>query len=61
VYNVVEDLVETIMASSNCRYSRVTLVVKDNFDFALPEPVYVFMDVIKPNLVGDTYVRLLTT
>ena len=49
------------MTPSNCRSSRLTLTVKDNFDFALPEPVYVYTDFIKPNLVGDSYVRLLTS
>ena len=37
------------------------LVAKDNFDFTLPEPVYVYTDIIRPNLVGDSYVRLLTS
>jgi len=61
VYKSVEDLVETIMTPANCRSSRVTLAAKDNFDFTLPEPVYVYMDIIRPNLVGDSYVRLLTS
>ena len=61
VYNGVEDLVETIMNPSNCCSFRVTLVVKDNFDFALSEPVYVYTDVIKTDLVGDSYVTLLTS
>jgi hypothetical protein len=26
----------------------------------VPEPVYVYTDIIKRNLVGDSYVRLLT-
>ena len=34
---------------------------KDNFNFAQPEPVYGYTDIIKPNLVGDSYVRLLTS
>jgi hypothetical protein len=52
VYNGVEDLVETIMTRSNCRSSKLTLTVRDNFEFALPEPVYVYTDVIKSNLLG---------
>jgi hypothetical protein len=59
VYNGIEDLVETIMTPANCRSSRVTVAVKDNSD--LPEPVYIYTDIIKPNLVGGSYVRLLTT
>jgi len=61
VYKSVEDLVEIIMTPANCRSSRVTLAAKDNFDFTLPEPVYVYTDIIRPNLVGDSYVRLLTS
>ena len=34
---------------------------KDNFNFAQPEPVSVYTDIIKPNLFGDSYVRLLTS
>ena len=34
---------------------------KNNFSFAQPEPVYFYTDLIKPNLVGDSYVRLLTS
>ena len=58
VYKSVEDLVQTIMTPANCRSSRVTLAAKDNFDFTLSEPVYVYTDIIRPNLVGDSYVRL---
>ena len=35
--------------------------MKDNYDFASPEPVYVYADIVKPNLVGDSYFKLLTT
>jgi hypothetical protein len=61
VYKGIEDLVETIMKPANHRSSRVILSTNDNTDFALPEPVYVCTDVIKPSLVGDSYVRLLTS
>jgi len=61
VYDGLEDLAKTIMDPANCRSSGVTTPVKDNSDFATPEPVYVYTDIIKPNLVGDSYVRLLTT
>jgi hypothetical protein len=60
VYKGLEDLAEKIMTPANCRSSRVTLSIKDNSDFAVPEAVYVYMDVFKPNLVEDTYVRILT-
>ena len=55
------DLAETIMNPANCHSSRVTVSVKYNSDFSSPEPVYVYTDVIKPNLVADYYVRILTT
>jgi hypothetical protein len=29
--------------------------VKDNSDLITPELVYVYTDIIKPNLVGDSY------
>jgi len=61
VYKGSWDLVETVMTPSICRSSRVTLAVKDNFYFALSEPVYVYTDIIKQNLAGDSYVRLLTS
>ena len=60
MYNGLEDLAETIMNPANCHSSRITIPLKDNSDFATPELVYVYTD-IKPNLVGDSYVRLLTT
>jgi hypothetical protein len=49
------------MNPANCRTSIVMLPTKDNLNFTQPEPLYVYMDIIKPNLVGDTYVRLLTS
>jgi len=61
VYKSVEDLVQTIMSLANCRSSGLTPAAKDNFDFTVPEPVYVYTDIIRPNLVGDSYVRLLTS
>jgi len=60
IYNGVEDLAETIMNPANCHTSRITVSLKDNPDFTIPEPVYVYTD-IKPNLVGDPYIKLLTT
>ena len=56
-----EDLAETIMNPANCHTSRITVSLKDNPDFTTPELVYVYTDIIKPNLVGDSYVKLLTT
>ena len=50
-----------IISPSNCRSSTVNVSTKDNFNFAQPELVYVYTDIIKPNLVGDSYVRLLTS
>jgi hypothetical protein len=59
VYNVLEDLAETILNPANCRASKITVSLKDNPDLTTPEPVYVYSDIIKPNLVGGSYVKLL--
>jgi hypothetical protein len=61
IYNGIDDLAETIMNPANCRSYAVNISTKDNFNFAQPEHVYVYTDIIKPNLVGDSYVRLLTS
>ena len=37
------------------------LSVNDNSDFVLPGTVYVYTDIIKSNIVGDSYVRHLAT
>jgi len=60
VYNGIDDLANTIMNPANCRSSTVNLSTKDNFKFAQREPVYIYTDIIKPDFVGDSYVRLLT-
>jgi len=60
VCNGREYLVDPIMNPFNCRTSRITVSLKGNADFITPEPVYVYTD-IKPNFVGDSYVKLLTT
>jgi hypothetical protein len=49
------------MNPANCHSSRVPRLVQDNWDFPTPELVYVYTDIIKPNLVVDSYVRVLTT
>ena len=61
VYNGIDDLEGTIMNPANCHPSTVNLSTKDNFNFTQPEPVYIYTDIIKPNLVGDSYVLLLTS
>jgi hypothetical protein len=60
VYNGLEDLAETILNPANCRSSKIT-IIKNNPYFTTPEPVYVYTDIIKPKLVVDSYVALLTT
>jgi hypothetical protein len=60
IYNGIEDLAETIMNPANCHTSTITVSLKDNPDFTTPGPVYVYTGIIKPNLVGDSYVKLLT-
>jgi len=57
VYNGRENLAEKIMNRATCHTSRITVSLKDNTDFTTPEPVYVYTDIIKPNLVGDSYVK----
>ena len=61
VCNGIEDLAETIMDPANCRTSIVMLPTNDNLNLSQPEPVHVYTDIIKPNLVADTYIRILTT
>ena len=61
VYNGIEDFSETIMNPTNCRTSILMLPTKDKLNFTHPKPVYVYTDIIKPNLFGDIYVRLLTS
>ena len=61
VYDWIEDLAKTIMYPANCHTSNMILLAKGNFNFALPKPVYIYTDIIKPDLVGDCYMRLLTT
>jgi len=60
VYNVLEDLAETIMNPVNCRTSRITVSLKDNPDFCTPEPVYVYTAVTNPSFDSDSYVERLT-
>ena len=60
-FDSVDDLAETIMNPANCRSTTVKHYLKDNINFTHPEPVHVYTDIIKPNLVGASYVRLLTS
>jgi hypothetical protein len=60
-YASIDELAETIMNPANCRSYTVMHSIKGNINFAHPEPVYVYTDIIKPNLVGDPYVRLFTS
>jgi len=50
-YDSIHDLEETIRNPANCRSSTVKHPIKDNINFAHPEPVYVYTNIIKPNLV----------
>jgi hypothetical protein len=59
-YNGLKDLFDTIMKPANHSSSRVIIWTKYNTEFTQPEPVYVYTNIIKPDLVGDTYARLLT-
>ena len=60
VYNCIEYSAQTIMKPAICLSSTVNLHTKENVIFAQPESVYVYTDIIKANLVGDSYVQLLT-
>ena len=61
VYNGHEVLTETIMNPANRHTSRITVSLTDNPNFTTREPVYVHTDIKEPNLVGDSYVKRLTT
>jgi len=61
VYNDINDFASTIMNPANCRSSTINLSTKDNFNFVQPEPLYLHTDITKPNFVGDTYLRILTS
>ena len=57
----IDDLAESVMKPVNCRSPTVNHSIKYNINYAHPEPVYVYTDIIKPNVVGHSYVGLLTT
>jgi len=59
-YGRIDDLKETIMNPANCPSSIVKHSIKQNINFAHPETIYVYTDIIKPNLVGDAFMRLLS-
>jgi hypothetical protein len=61
VYNGLEDLAKTIMTPANYRSSRIPELETNNSNCAAPEPIFVYTDIIKPNLLWDSYVRLLTS
>ena len=60
-YDSVVDLAEIIMNPANCRSSTVIRFIKDNINFIQLEPVYFYTYIIKPNLIADSCVRLLTS
>jgi hypothetical protein len=59
IYNGLEDLATTIMNPNNCHSAKINLTTKPNY--ATPQTIYIYTDIIKANVVGDSYVRLLTT
>jgi len=61
IYNGFEYLAEIIMNPANCRTSRINASLKDSPDFITPEHVYVYTDIIKPNLFRNFYVKILIT
>jgi len=61
VYNGIDDLADTIIIPVNWYSSTVNLYTKEKFNYTQPEPVYIYTDIIKPNLFGDSYMRLLTS
>jgi hypothetical protein len=61
VYNGLQDLAKTITPPANCRSSRIPESETNNSNFAAPEPIFVYTDIIKSNLVEDSYVKLLTS
>jgi hypothetical protein len=61
VCNGIDDLAEKISNPAIFRSSAVNLSTGNNCNWAQPEPVYFYSDIIKHNFVGDSYVRLLTS
>jgi hypothetical protein len=61
VYNELEDLAQTIMNPTNFCSSGLNLPETDKSNFATPEPFQVYTYITKLNLLGDSYIRLLTT
>jgi hypothetical protein len=61
MHDSLDDLAKTVMNITNFRYSAVSPQAKGNSGFTTWELVYVYTVVIKPNLVGEYYVRRLTT
>ena len=53
MYDSVDDLAKTFTNTTNRRSYAVSLPAKDNSVFTTQEPVYLYTDIIKPNLVGD--------
>jgi len=49
------------MNPANCVTSRIIVSLKDDPDFTKPDLVNVYTDIMKPNLVGNSYVKRLTT
>jgi len=60
-YDSIDDLAETIMNPANCRFSTLKHSIKDNINFAHPALVYVYTDILKPNVLGDSFMRPLTS
>ena len=56
-----DDLADTIMNPANWPSSTVNHSLKVNITSPHPEPIYVYTDIIKSKLVGDSYLRLLTS
>jgi hypothetical protein len=48
VYNGLEDLANTIITPANCRSSRIPESETVNSNFAAPESMFVYTDIIKP-------------
>jgi hypothetical protein len=61
MYGSLDDLAKRVMKPTNCRSSAVSPQAKYNSVFNAQKPVYVYTDVIQPNLSGDPYFRHLQT
>ena len=60
MYGILDDLAKTVMNHTNCRFPEYPCRQKITLPL-LHRNRYTYTDFIKPNLVGDSYIILLTS